>query len=132
MPVSYRGTYGYNNFTGIVYVYEKTGATWSSNPTATLEASDAAEGNFFCIPAIDNDVIVIGAPYNGAGVAYIFEKSGATWLSMTETAKITASDAVVGDYFADYIAIEGNILHILSNNSSTMSPEIVLTLSAAL
>ncbi len=106
------GAYDPNNFRGIAYVYEKTGSTWSTNPTATLEASDAADGDFFCVPAIDNDVIVIGAPGKGAGVAYVFEKSGANWHNMTETAKLTSTDAVNGDDFAENIAIEGNNIAI--------------------
>jgi len=116
------GSYGYtnNNYTGLVFVYEKNGTTWNTNPIATLEASDAAEYNFFCLPAIDDSVIVIGAPYNGAGVAYVFEKTGNYWPS-TETARLTSTEAVAGDMFADYVAIKGNNIAISCSgiNSAT-------------
>ncbi len=80
----------HNDFRGAAYVFELNGSNqWIQ--VAKLTASDAAiDQSFGHAVAIENNVIVVGAP----GVSridqgvYIFEKPGAGWLNMTETIKL--------------------------------------------
>jgi hypothetical protein len=59
---------------------------------------------------LDQNVIVVGAnAYNQtgerSGVAYIFERPGNGWKTMTETAKLIGSDTVAEDKFGTSVAI---------------------------
>jgi hypothetical protein len=52
------------------------------------------------------DTAIIGAPNNGgAGAAYVFVRSGGTWM---QQAKLTASDAMPGDEFGYSVSISGD------------------------
>ncbi len=80
----------HNDFGGAAYVFELNGSNqWTQ--VAKLTASDAAiDQSFGHSIAIENNVIVIGAPgvnRTDQGV-YIFEKPGAGWTNMTETIKL--------------------------------------------
>jgi hypothetical protein len=100
------GTWG----EGAVYVFRTTDGGATYNQLAKLTASDAAEGDRFGISvAIDGTTVVVGAygdDDGGAwsGSAYVFRTTdgGATYGQM---AKLTASDAAVGDYFGWSVAI---------------------------
>jgi hypothetical protein len=83
-----------------------------------LTASDARSLLFFGHSvAISGDTIVVGAIGRAttidqntewepvAGAAYVFQKTGATWV---EQAKLTAGDVEVGDGFGYAVAIDGN------------------------
>ena len=76
-----------------------------------LTASDAAASDFLGTSvAIDGDVMVVGAPRddvgaNDQGSAYVFVKPASGWADATETAKLTASDAALGDNFGTSVAI---------------------------
>ena len=59
--------------------------TWTQ--TAKLTASDAADGDKFGQSvAVSDGIVVVGAPENGDGAVYIFEKSGGSW---TQTERLT-------------------------------------------
>ena len=78
--------------------------------TAKLTASDGAAGDYFGgSVAIGGDTVVVGAEGDDSskGSAYVFEKGGG-WASMTETAKLTASDGAAGDKFGGSVAIDGD------------------------
>jgi RHS repeat-associated protein len=83
--------------------------TWSQ--TQELTASDGGSYNIFGdAVAISGSHALVGAPdnispNNGPGAAYVFTFSGGSW---TQTAKLTASDGVVGDYFGSSVAISGS------------------------
>ncbi|HEB70791.1 MAG TPA: hypothetical protein ENI88_14420 [Desulfobulbus sp.] len=79
---------------------------------AKLTASDGAAGDLFGRSvAVDGQTIVVGAPSGGAhGTAYVFQKTGINWTSMTQTAQLTASDGSSGDYFGSSVAIEKNTI----------------------
>ena len=103
------GTY---NHEGRVYVYVKSGPTWSL--TQTLSASDAySDGQFGYSVAMSNDgsTMIIGSiayyssPAPHAGYAYIFTKSGGTW---SETQKITPSDATSNKFFGHSVSISNS------------------------
>jgi len=60
--------------------------------------------------AVSGDTAVIGAPRNDdaagvSGSAYVFTRSGTSW---TEQAKLTASDAEIGDLFGFSVAVSGD------------------------
>jgi len=92
---------GSNAEEGAAYVFVRTGTIWSEE--ARLTASDAAPGDAFGgSVGIDGDTIVVGAAADdhvavGAGSAYVFVRSGTVW---TEQAKLTTSDAQLGDGFS--------------------------------
>jgi len=96
---------------GAVYVYVRSGSSWSEQ--AILRASDAEAsdrfGNSIEINS-DGSYIIVGArledtTFSGAGSAYIFTRSGSTW---TQQAKIQASNAGDGDGFGYSVAISGD------------------------
>lgn len=69
---------------GAAFVFVHDGVGWALEDT--LRASDAGTGDEFgSSVAIEGDVIVIGAPRDDddgleAGAAYVFRRSGSTWL----------------------------------------------------
>ena len=71
------------NYTGAVYVFKLIDGNWQI--TQTLFPNDGSQGQFGTSISIDDQKIVIGAPYadtNGpdAGAAYIFELQDNLWI----------------------------------------------------
>ena len=101
---------------GSAYVFVKPAAGWADlTETAKLTASDGAALDWIGYSvAIDGDTIVVGAPGGPTGpttvpgAAYIFVKPGTSWANMTQTAKLTASDASIDDRFGISVAISGD------------------------
>ena len=65
--------------------------------------------------------MVVGAPRddvgaNDQGSAYVFVKPASGCGDTTETAKLTASDAALGDNFGTSVAIEGDTIAIGAPN----------------
>ena len=88
---------------GVAYVYVMPASGWASTsqPNATLTASDKA---VFTSISINGNLVVAGSPTaDGAqsrqGAAYAFAMPAKGWTSMTQTAKLTASDGVTNDRF---------------------------------
>ena len=81
---------------GSAYVFGRSGTAWSQ--AAKLNASGPGTTSYFGYRvALCDDVAVIGAHNQASGGgAYVFEKSGTSWL---ETADLTASDGQSGDEF---------------------------------
>lgn len=103
--------------TGSVYVFERdAGGPGNWHQVAKLTASDGAEEDRFgWSVSIDHDIVVVGAyrdddSGNDSGSAYVFEKPEAGWSDMTETAKLTASDAAAGDEFGHSVSVNGDTL----------------------
>lgn len=78
-----------------------------------LSASDATYNNLFGESlAMSGNTIIVGASYtdiggnNGQGAAYVFIRSGTTWL---EQAKLTANDGRREDVFGRSVAIDGDM-----------------------
>ncbi|MAG35748.1 MAG: hypothetical protein CL878_05825 [Dehalococcoidia bacterium] len=93
-----------NASAGAVYVYVRSGATWSEQQR--LVASDAASNDRFgAAVAVSGDTAVIGSPEkNGStGMAYAFVRSGTTW---SEQRQLTASDAAANDSFGIAVSFE--------------------------
>ncbi len=110
------GAYGDDDngsYSGSAYMYERQGSgTWMMK--AKLTASDGVGDDLFGgSVSISGDIAVIGAvgdDDNGShsGSAYVYERQeNGTW---QETAKLTASDAEISDYFGGIVSISGDIV----------------------
>jgi len=101
---------------GSAYLFEKPTGEWKDmTQTAKLTASDGTNYDYFgCSVSISGNVLIIGAYYddNGKGTAYVFEKPANGWATMTQTAKLTASDRTDGDFFGSKVGIFGNVIVI--------------------
>ena len=93
---------------GAAYVYVKTAGAWQLQQKLT--ASDAAPHSFFGISvAIDNDTIVVGAHgiANASGAAYVFARTGSTWVQQQ---KLTGSENSPSDSFGLSVGVDGNTI----------------------
>ena len=108
---------GANTGQGSAYVFVKPGGGWAGILTenAKLIAADGtARDNFGKSVAISGDTVVVGAPEDNIGEkvvqgsAYVFVKPPGGWMNMTETAKLTASDAEAYDHFGNSVAMSGD------------------------
>jgi len=96
---------------GAAYVFVEAADGWANmTQTAKLTASDGdGQDDFGISVGIDGNTVVVGAPYNNRlGAAYVFVEPSSGWENMTQTAKLTASDAAAFDYFGYAVAISGN------------------------
>ena len=105
-------TVGANTHQGSVYVFVRSGNTWTQQ--AQLFANDGAAGDEFgWSVAIDGDTIVVGADADDVfantdqGSAYVFTRSGTTW---AQQAHLFANDGSARDrdYFGNAVAVQGN------------------------
>ena len=94
-----------NEAVGLVYVFVRSGTTWSQQ--AELTASDGLPGDYFGTVAISGSTAVVGAHGKDSftGAAYIFTRSQGIW---SQRAELTASDGTTGDYFGAPVAISGS------------------------
>ena len=99
---------------GSVYVFTRSSPTDPWSWAAKLTADDAAANDEFGISvAVDGDTIVVGAHQDDSskGAAYLFIKPAGGWNGdMTETAKLTASDAVDNDEFGISVSVDGSTI----------------------
>jgi len=125
---------------GAAYIF-KRGSIWEYE--ATLTASDGEVGDYFGHSvSIDGDHAIVGARFadNDKGAAYIFKRSGSTWI---EDVKLQASDGEVGDYFGHSVSIsldyaivgadwndnkKGSV-YVFKNDDTTWSEEVNLQAS---
>ncbi len=99
---------------GSAYIYKRVGETWSQQQK--IVASDrSSDDNFGYSVSISSDSAIVGAygenhdvlgnnELNNSGSAYIYVKTGETWVQQQ---KIVASDRSVDDYFGYSVAISG-------------------------
>lgn len=108
---------------GAVYVFSRTGTTWT--PQSYLKASNTdANDKFGSTLAIYGDTLAVGAwdedsgaraidgdqsdnSTVGAGAVYVFVRTDSTW---SQQAYLKASNADAGDNFGISLAIEGDAL----------------------
>ncbi|MBN1348100.1 T9SS type A sorting domain-containing protein [candidate division KSB1 bacterium] len=94
---------------GAAYVFERVGTNW--HEVTKLIASDAKQGDLFGVAVdIDGEYLIVGASLcedNGykSGAAYIFKRTGNTWLEET---KILAEDGSANDRFGCSVSISGD------------------------
>ena len=114
------------NGTGKAYVFVKPSGGWTDmTETAQLFASDALTANGFGQSVgISSDTVVIGAPIANIGgsiqqgAAYVYVKPAGGWTSMTETAKLTASDGKGNDIFGEVSAgAAGSVIFVGAPNA---------------
>ena len=102
---------------GAAYVFTRVAGGWTQagKLTARVRKNDAGFG--YAV-AVHGDTIVVGAyeedhPDNinplvdiaDVGAAYVFTKPANGWANMTETARLTASDAAANDEFGTSVAV---------------------------
>jgi hypothetical protein len=92
------GAYGINSNTGAVYVFSRSGTTWTQEQKLTASDGVASDyfGNSVSFSSDGTRLVVGAAGFNSfQGAAYVFSRSGTTW---TQEQKLTASDGVAGDF----------------------------------
>lgn len=116
------GAYGADSYIGSAYVFEKPGTNWANMiETGKLMASDAGANDWFGQSiCISGDLIVIGARKDDHvgetnGSAYVFEKPEGGWGTMTQTGKLTSSDAADYDMFGTSVSVSNNIIVVGAN-----------------
>jgi hypothetical protein len=117
---------------GAVYVFTRTGGTWSQQ--AYLKASNTQAGDFFGSSlSLSGDALAVGAPQeyscatgvngnqadNGcvsAGAVYLFTRAGTTW---TQQAYVKASNTNFHDIFGWSVSLSGNTLAVGAPNEQS-------------
>jgi lipopolysaccharide export system protein LptA len=98
---------------GSVYVYQRIGTTWVQQPK--ILAPDGVSLDIFGTDiSLSGDTLVVGAsgdsgPLTGQGSAYVFVRSGTTWLFQQ---RLVASDAEQNAAFGSQVAISGETISI--------------------
>jgi hypothetical protein len=100
------GAPGPNTQPGRVILLGRAGTTWTEQ--GQLAPSDGAANDFFgAALAVSGDTAVVGATgASTGGAAYVFERSGATWM---EQAKLLPPDAALLDGFGRAVAVSGDV-----------------------
>jgi hypothetical protein len=90
----------------VVFLWGEHAFSQNWNQIIKTVAADRTSGvHLGSSVAISGDYAIVGAPQDGSGSAYIFQKSGADWIQMQ---KIVASDADSDDNFGISVAISGD------------------------
>jgi len=101
------GASGKNWSMGAVYVFFRSGSTWSQQ--AKLIASNGADDDRFgCSVAVSGDTILVGSEngYAGNGCVYVFIRSGVIW---SQQAILVASDGAYDDEFGSAVSLSGDM-----------------------
>jgi hypothetical protein len=110
--------YGASNG-GAAYVFTRSGTTWTQQQKLT--GLDVTYDWFGHSVAIDDDTIVVGAPYRSAAVklgkAFVFDRASGVW---TLAATLTASDEASQDRFGDDVAINGEWICVGANGDDDL------------
>jgi alpha-tubulin suppressor-like RCC1 family protein len=122
-------------FAGGVYVFVRTGASWTSQ--AYIKAPNVGASDYFGSSlSINGDTLVVGAPNessnqttitNGttasadnsllsAGAAYVFKRTGTTWV---QEAYIKASNSGASDYFGTSVSNSGDTIVVGAPNEDS-------------
>lgn len=95
---------------GVVYIFTNSGSGWSQ--VQKVNASDPGVSTFFgtSVSLSNNgNIALIGANgttlINGNGAAYVFTKSGNSWV---QTQKLAASDGAFTDNFGTSVSLSGD------------------------
>jgi hypothetical protein len=107
---AYGDNVGPNANQGSVYVFTRTGSTWTQQAQLTA-AGGAAADLFGWSVAISGDTAIVGAPYDDVGAnanqgsAYAFVRTGSAW---TQQAQVTAVGGASGDLLGSSVAVSGD------------------------
>ncbi|MBK9495062.1 MAG: FG-GAP repeat protein [Xanthomonadales bacterium] len=106
---AYYDKVGANDYQGSVYVFTRSGSTWTQQ--AKLTAGDGRTYDLFgASVALDGNTALVGAYGDDVGVnghqgsAYVFTRSGSTW---TQQAKLVAGDGAITDRFGFSVTLDG-------------------------
>ena len=106
------GAIGYSS--SAVLTYEKPATGWTDmTQSAVLTNSDAEHSlTFGNAIAISKNTIVVGdrGRATPGGAVYVFERLGTTWQDMTQTAKLTVSDAESGDALGEAVDVHNGTI----------------------
>lgn len=104
--------------TGEAYVFTEPSGGWSGNisQTSELSASDVSDAGYFgssVAISADGSTVVVGAKYQGdlTGEAYVYTQPAGGWASaptMTEGARLFASDATSYNFFGTSVAVSSD------------------------
>ena len=110
---------------GAVYVFTRTGSTWSQQ--AYIKASNTEAGDYFGTDvSLSGDILAVGAPdedsnatgVNGnqadnsapaSGAAYVFTRTGTNWY---QHSYLKASNTEASDYFGYSLSLSGNTVAV--------------------
>ncbi|MFN3439108.1 MAG: hypothetical protein ACK41V_15525 [Acidovorax sp.] len=129
------GAYGEGGNTGAVYVFAKSGATWSQQARIAAPDGEANDyfGNALALSA-DGNTLAIGADgesgdqtgtfatmpasnnlANSSGAVYVYSRTGAAW---SQQAFIKAHNTDASDLFGSFVALsnDGNTLAVAAYN----------------
>lgn len=106
------GAFGEDSAAGRVYIFTRSGATWSSTPTTTFLDPGATANDLFGFSvalSADGTVALIGAPGASgyAGKVYVFAQSGGTW-GAAPTVTFSDPTATSGDMFGHSVSTSAN------------------------
>ncbi|MBK7934268.1 MAG: VCBS repeat-containing protein [Acidobacteria bacterium] len=101
---------GNNNAQGGVYVFTRSGTSWSQQQRLTAN-DGGTDGLFGSAVSIENDTLLVSAraDLGVPGSAYIFNRTGAVW---SQQQKLQVN--VTRDSFGQYASMSGNTLLIAS------------------
>jgi len=106
------GAGNFNSEQGAAYVFAKPLSGWANaTQDARLTASDGSTGDQFGYSvAISGSTAVVGAYYHNLrkGAVYVYNRGASGWANASESATLTASDAVNGAQFGSAVAISGD------------------------
>ena len=98
-----------SNGEGAVYIFTRSGSSWSQEAKITVSASLTNFG--FDIALSDDGVFLLAGARlddttaDNAGAAYVFKRSGTSW---TQQIKLQSSDAEANDLFGSIVALSGD------------------------
>ena len=107
-------TMGNNTFQGAVYVFVRSGTTWTQQGPALVGADGASNDYFGSSLGISGDTAVVGAPFKSVGVnshqgaVYVFVRSGTTWTQ--QGTELSLSDGGAYEDFGASVSVSGDTL----------------------
>ncbi len=101
---------GIGNGKGAAYVFRFNGATWVQEQKL-LALDRAPDDHFGSSVAVSGNVVVVGASSddddgNSSGSAYVFRRTGSTWM---QEQKLRASDGAAANVFGYSVAVHGDL-----------------------
>ena len=114
---AYQDVVGAQNGQGSVYVFVRSGISWSQQ--AQLTATGGLAGDQFGTSvSIDGNTALVGAPYDDVstnsdqGSVYVFVRSGTTWTQQAQLIDIAGAGS---DYFGKSVSLSGDLALIGAN-----------------
>merc|ERR1712086_775561 len=105
-----------NGNTGAVYVYFRSGASWSLMPDMPLRGT--SQSNFGDSVSLSGKYLGVGAPITGltgAGAAHIFVRNGTKWTAQWQM----GGNGVFSNAFGIGVALSGNYFVVTAQDEAT-------------